>query len=258
MPAKTEYGTTRNILELADGSLLHVVTSRTAGGSFLWTSADGGRTWSEKGATQVLGLPEGYPYGVFAESHLLQTASGRLFTISRVDHRYYPIRGREITAEEYVVINRLLADNQAIHLPPISSIITCEFDQFEHLKLFVSDDEGATWQPGRDIGDYGMMYPSVLRLGEGRIVFTFTVRQVSPPLGVRAVLGTETDDGVQFDFERNLFVLDDKTPLERHSGGGFGNTVCVADGTLVTPCSYRGEDNQTHMEVIRWRLPEGV
>jgi hypothetical protein len=28
------------------------------------------------------------------------------------------------------------------------------------------------------------------------------------------------------------------------------------NGTLVTSCSYRTEDNKTHLEVIRWKLPE--
>jgi len=249
-PAHTEYGTMRNILERADGTLLHIVTSGT-GASFRWTSADAGLTWREEGATRILGLRAGYPYGIFQESHLISLASGRLLMISRVDHRYYPISGREITADEYVVINQLLAGNR---YPPISSIVNCEFDQFEHLKLFHSDDEGATWHPGLDIGDYAMMYPSVLRLDKGRIMFTFTVRQVSPPLGVRAVLGTEQEDRLAFDFEHNVLVLDDKTPLDRHSGGGFGNTVHVSDGTLVTSYSYRGDDGETHLEVVRWRL----
>lgn len=257
MPAGTQYGTTRNVLELADGTLLHVVTTRAGLGDFLWASADGGQTWHETGGTSILGLPENYPSGVFEESHLLQTNSGRLIMISRIDHQHYPIPGRDISDEEYVVINRLLDGYRVLYdLPIMTSITDYDFDQFNHLKLFTSDDDGATWRPGADIGDYGMMYPSILRLGGGRIAFTFTVRHVSPPLGVRAVLGTETDDGIRFDFDHNLFVLDDKTPLDRQSGGGFGNTVQAVDGTLVTPCSYRGEDGGTHMEVVRWRPPE--
>jgi len=31
--------------------------------------------------------------------------------------------------------------------------------------------------------------------------------------------------------------------------------VQLADGTLVTSYSYRGEDDQTRLEVVRWRLP---
>ena len=42
----------------------------------------------------------------------------------------------------------------------------------------------------------------------------------------------------------------------RPQGGGFGPTVQLDDGTLVTSCSWRGADGRTRLEVIRWRLPE--
>jgi len=249
LPAGTQYGTTRNILELADGSLLHVVTITGDAGSFLWTSDDRGVTWQEQGPARMLGLPEQYPYGVFEESHMLRLHSGRILMISRVDHRHYPIPGREISMAELTVINRLLA---ADHTPPITSITGSDYDAFNHLKLFISDDGGATWRLSDDIGDYGMMYPSVLRLGDGRIVFTFTVRHISPPLGVRAVLGEETADGLRFDFAHNQYILDEKTPFGQHSGGGFGNTVRVDDDTLLTAYSYRDDKGLTHVEVTRW------
>jgi hypothetical protein len=38
-------------------------------------------------------------------------------------------------------------------------------------------------------------------------------------------------------------------------GGGFGNTLQLKDGGLISCCTYRGADNQTHLEVVRWRLP---
>jgi len=31
--------------------------------------------------------------------------------------------------------------------------------------------------------------------------------------------------------------------------------VQLKDGTLVTSCSYRGKDDKTRLEVIRWKLP---
>ena len=40
------------------------------------------------------------------------------------------------------------------------------------------------------------------------------------------------------------------------SGGGFGNTIQLDDGTLVSCYSYRGKDGATHVEAVRWRLPE--
>ena len=251
LPIGTQYATTRNILEMRDGSLLLVVTSSHASGAFMLKSTDSGQTWNEMGSTQIEGLPEGYPYGVFEESHLIQLSSDRLLMISRVDHQYYPIPGRVIREDELNVINRLLGAN---NVPPISSIAESNYDQFNHLKLFISDDNGSTWEPGDDIGDYAMMYPSVLRLGGGRILLTFTLRHINPPLGVRAVMGEEKPDGLVFEFEQNNFLLDTKTPFEQHAGGGFGNTLKV-DGELLTPYSYRGEDGETHMEIVRWELP---
>ena len=41
------------------------------------------------------------------------------------------------------------------------------------------------------------------------------------------------------------------------SGGGYGNTVQLGDGSLITVYSYRGKDKATHVEAVRWRLPEG-
>jgi len=82
----------------------------------------------------------------------------------------------------------------------------------------------------------------------------FTVRKRQPPLGVRAIPGRETDDGFEFDFAHDRVMLDTKTG-SRYQGGGFGPTVQLDDGTLVTACSYRGENNKTHLEVIRWKLP---
>ena len=49
-------------------------------------------------------------------------------------------------------------------------------------------------------------------------------------------------------------MLDTRTG-SRSQGGGFGPTVQVDDGTLVTSYSYRGQDEKTHLEVVRWKLP---
>ena len=72
---------------------------------------------------------------------------------------------------------------------------------------------------------------------------------------MRAVLGEKRDDGFSFDFEHDRLMLDAKTPLDQPSGGGFGRTVQMEDGTLVTSYSYMGGDGAFHCEVVRWRLP---
>ena len=55
-------------------------------------------------------------------------------------------------------------------------------------------------------------------------------------------------------FSSDRLMLDEQTPSNEPSGGGFGNTVQMADGTLVTSYSYRGSDGNTHAEVVRWNL----
>jgi hypothetical protein len=108
----------------------------------------------------------------------------------------------------------------------------------------------------QDFGDYGEMYMSILRLADKRLLLTFTVRDLKPPLGARAILGIETEDDFKFDFQHDRLMLDTRTPIGKQQGGGFGPTVQLADGTLVTSYSYRGEDDQTHLEVVHWRLPK--
>ena len=76
------------------------------------------------------------------------------------------------------------------------------------------------------------------------------------PLGLRAVIGTEKGDGFTFDFRHDRILLDTKSPADLSSGGGFGSTVQLDDGTMVSACSYRTAENTTRCEVIRWRAPQ--
>jgi hypothetical protein len=99
------------------------------------------------------------------------------------------------------------------------------------------------------------MYPAILRLQDGRLLLTFTVRALHRPLGVRAVVGREAADGFAFDPTRDRLVLDARTPPGVYSGGGFGRTVQLDDGMLVTSYSWRDAQFVVHSEVVRWRLP---
>jgi hypothetical protein len=107
----------------------------------------------------------------------------------------------------------------------------------------------------RDFGDYGEMYMSLLRLQDKRLLLTFTVRDLNPPLGVRSIPGVEMNDGFEVDFAHDRIMLDTRTPVGKYQGGGFGPTVQFGDGTLITSYSYRGADDKTHLEVVRWNLP---
>ena len=130
-------------------------------------------------------------------------------------------------------------------------------DNGDRMMLWESTDDGRTWRKqngdGR-FGYYGEMYPRFLQLQDGRLMLTFTVRSSSTdgyPLGVRAIFSG--DDGRTWDFERDRLVIS----YVNHgaSGGGFGNTIQLDDGTLVSVYSYRREDEKTYVETVRWRAP---
>jgi hypothetical protein len=226
-PQATNH-TTRNVLQLADGTLLLGVDYDGGGGPyFLWRSKDNGQTWDKTQRCEPRDFQS--VYGFFGgETWLWQAKSGKIWALVRVDSNELPIKDRPIKAGN---------------------------DQADHFILFSSTDAGRTFDRIRDFGDYGEMYMSLLRLQDKRLLLTFTVRDLNPPLGVRAIVGTETDDGFEFDFAKERVMLDTRTPIGKYQGGGFGPTVQLQDGTLVTSYSYRGDDDKTHLEVARWKAP---
>jgi hypothetical protein len=224
---KASNHTSRNVLQLASGDLLLGVDYDGGDGPYyVWRSTDGGRSWDKTQKCQ----PRDFKsiYGFFGgETWLWQARSGKVWALVRVDSNELPIKDRPIKAGN---------------------------DQADHFILFSSSDEGRTFDRVGDFGDYGEMYMSLLRLQDRRLLLTLTVRDLHPPLGVRALLGNETEDGFAFDFIHDRLQLDARTPLDQPQGGGFGPTVQLKDGTLVTSYSYRAKDTKTHLEVVRWNL----
>ena len=220
--------TSRNVLELADGTLLVGADYDGGGGPyFVWRSTDRGQTWERNRPCEPKNFSS--QYGFFGgETWLWPARSGKIWALCRVDSNELPIADRPIQATD---------------------------DQSDHFILFASGDQGRSFDRVSDIGDYGEMYMSIQRLRDSRLLLTFTVRDLHPPRGVRAVPGKETEDGFEFDLNADRLQLDTATPLDMAQGGGFGPTVQLADETLVTSYSYRGADSKTHMEVVRWRLP---
>ena len=124
--------------------------------------------------------------------------------------------------------------------------------------LWESADYGRTWKKHRihgNFGTYGEMYPRFLTLHDGRLLLTFTVRSNSTDghgLGLRAILSDH--DGKTWNFKTDRMVISDVN--HGSSGGGFGNTVQLPDQSLMSVYTYRGTGGQTHVEAVRWTLPE--
>ena len=229
--------TGRNVLGLQDGTLIFGVGAGH-GAEYLWRSSDGGASWDKTLKFHYEGVdPERLDCAILAETVYWQARAGDILALTRVDSKLFP---------------------------PLAgaAIPQTEVDHFNRMVLYRSKDGGHHWALEELGSFYGEMYPSVLRLQDGRLLLTFTVRSVTPPreppLGVQAVLGVETDDGFEFDFDLDRIVIDAKTPAGQMSGGGFGPTVQLDDGTLVTSYSYAGPGkwgHDMHAEVTRWRLP---
>lgn len=225
---KAANHSSRNVLEMPDGTLFLGVDYDGGGGPyFLWRSTDKGLTWERDRPCRIENFKS--VYGFFGgETWLWAARSGKVWALVRVDSNEFPLKGRSIKAQD---------------------------DQSDHFLLYASSDQGKTFKRIGEQGDYGEMYMSILRLQDKRLLLTFTVRDLKPPLGVRAVPGMESEDGFQFDLGADRLLLEARTPLGKSQGGGFGPTVQLRDGTLVTSYSYRGTDGKTHLEVVRWRLP---
>ena len=230
---RTETVTSRNLVELPDGTLLLGVGAGT-NLDYMWRSQDDGLTWNK---TLQVQAPAGYNEAVngipwLEEFWFALAPNGDLLGFQR---GYAPA----------------LPPIPGTQYPPNSATD----DNTTRESLFRSHDGGVTWTLDPPLGStYGEMYPSLLHLSDTSVLFTYTVRALQPQLGVQAVLGTVTSTSYALKFTSDILLLDEETPANESSGGGFGNTVQTADGILVTAYSYRGSDGNTHVQVVRWGL----
>ena len=220
----------RNILEIQDGSLMVGVSEHALNSqSYIWRSFDDGKSWSMKYPAHFDHVPQDYPYTLLGEAHFWQADSGKLYAILRVGaNNSWPLTGSTDPGNN---------------------------DQSERMIIYATTDLGKTWQKVSDLGTYGQMYMSMIRLQDTRLLLTFTQRAIDPQLGIRAVVGTQDHDGFHFDLTQDILLLETKTPPGRSSGGGFGPTVQLDETTLITPYTYRDGKNVKHAEVVRWKLP---
>ena len=234
-PTNAQTMSSRNVVELPYGTLLLGVSANGIEQgriAYVWSSRDGGSTWDRASPRVSIGEYRGQPYdnwdGFFCEDYSFHTQSGRLLHFIRCGppSPMFP-----------------LSDDR---VPPVGSgaidrTLRCE-----------STDLGQTWGEVRDCGDYGMHYPRVTSLQNDWLLMTFTQRSLFYPIGLQAVLSF--DDGITWNFDSDRIYIEGKSAWGMPSGGGFGNTVQLLDGTLVSCSTFCG-DNQTPLEVVRWQLP---
>ena len=229
VPEETGSNISRNVVELSDGDLLlGVGIGHSSPAEYLWRSSDRGKTWDKSLRVHINGYYDNLD-AFFAEDFTYLNDSGELLHWVRVGHPspMTPMCDGRVT--------------------PSGN------DHCDRTMWTQSTDDGRTWSRVVDFSDYGQMYPRVLKLRDGRLLLTFTQRGMDPPFGLRAIISH--DDGDTWNLDEDHLIIEAFTPFGQPSGGGFGNTVQLADGSLVTCYSWNPGANQFQTEVVRWQLP---
>ena len=223
--------TSRNILELTDGSLILGV-SMPNGIDYLWKSTNQGQTWDTTSSCNFEGFdPNRVNYPFFSEGIFWQPTSRDLLVLIPVNPGLFPIEDHQISS--------------------------MDLNQTERLVVFRSKDLGRTWQKEKELNDgySNVVYPGIIRLSGGKLLLTYTVMGFEEPLGLQVVLGKERPFGFDFDFQYNRLILNGNTSRRQGINGGFGNTLQFGIDKLITTYSYRGIDGKTHLEIVKWIIP---
>ena len=222
--------TSRNVLELTDGSLILGV-SMPNGIDYLWKSFNEGKTWDTTMLCDFEGVdPNRVNHPFFGGGVFWQPTNRDLLVLIPVNSDLFPVENHQ-------------------------TLVT-DLNQSERLVVFRSEDLGRNWRKESELGgDYGGMYPGLIRLHGGKLLLTFTLMDFKQPLDLWAIVGRERPFGFDFDFQYDRLILSRKTSEGKKNNAGFGSTQQIGDGKFITSYSYQGIDKKTHLEIVEWILP---
>ena len=242
----TWWEISRNVVEMPDGKLQFGMSADPSDPSDpstyndVWfTSTDKGLNWTA--GPKITPLPS---YVNFQGTSIPYNGGGGFF-VEAYTHR--DTKGN---------LRQFVRNGPGNPMYPMDANPPGGTDEIDRTLMTTSADGGTTWSTLQDIGDYGQHYTRVTRLKDGRLLMTFTQRGITEPFGLRAILSY--DDGKTWDFGRDQIILDDNTPSGWTSGGGFGNTIQLPDGSLISAYSYpttAAGYQYPRTKVVRWSLP---
>ena len=230
-PEAKDYNTSRNVLEMPDGSILLGVSSFSHTdpsfpcGDWFFRSTDGGKTWPEKIPAKV-NYRTPVNNNFFCETDMVSFESGRILCMSRFGSPY-PKK-----------------DNPA---PP-------GMEGGTHLRIFALDADTLALTEEREFLEYHKVHPHLLKLRDGRLLCCYGVRHF--PFGAQAIISS--DEGRTWS-EDQPYIL---SWFSWNSNCGYPNSVEMPDGSILTAYTmrrYPGDRDITDelfSEVVRWHLDE--
>ena len=224
-------GTTRNFIELSDGSVLMFGSAGAAppsaasarNRSWRLRSIDGGRTWPERKAVATWDSSESF----FSEVFILPFSDTHLLAATRVEGH----------------LARRIAK-----APPIGIGLSAGGETDECMVLMDSHDGGLTWSNFRTFLGYSAVHVHMLKLTDGRLLSVFRRRFL--PYGVGAVLSD--DNGKTWDLANPIIV-----GVQPTCYGGWPTSLQLEDSTILTTRAWMIWPDAI-FEAARWKVPPRV
>lgn len=200
--------------------------------AWLYTSKDGGATWSEAAAVKAWNSP----VSPFDEASVVRLPTGNLLACSRVS-----------------------GDHPRAEVPPPRGIPTPGGDESgDHMVLWESSDNGIEWEGPRDFLNYSEVHGHLLVLQDGRLLCSYSSYHL--PYGVFAVLSE--DNGKTWDFTHPIMLA-----VSMNCYTGWPTSIQLPDGGILTAYAVtaylegegvslmRPGKGDTVAESVRWQLP---
>ena len=124
--------------------------------------------------------------------------------------------------------------------------------------FFRSEDGGLNWQSNGNLAlsDVdGERSPSLLRLQDARYLLTFAGKTHPTQSFIYGAVSETTPTGHNLDFPQDRIILSQRMHDGQSFGSGFGSSVQLSDGHVLSGCSYRDAKGTNQVDVVRWKLP---
>ena len=139
---------------------------------------------------------------------------------------------------------------ECIHRTPDGTLLRIDADG-----LFDSGDGGRSWTARPDFGQEHNDDPYLRTLNDGRLLYTFASCDAVTPQGFHAVISYHTD-GQYWNFADDRLILAASPSEGEERIGRCGNTVELAEHTLLSCYTVACPDGRCFVESVRWHVGE--